>query len=192
MWSLVKIDKNEAESLINDSEIRPEESLQTLVLKIFQKTGKPLHYLDLLYVVVNIGYYEAHNKKIPQDPYRSLRAVLRQDRGICNFSQGIYGLSEWKNVAAEVISNEEVNVTEQVTQQDSNNVNNRVEDLDNEKKNCPKCNERIDIKLHFCTSCGADLSGFCKGCLYKLEEYWIFCGNCGTKLEQRIRKSTCM
>lgn len=183
--NLVKLSEKEAESLINDSEICSEDPLHILLPKILKVADKPLHFRDLEFVVVNKGYYQLHSGKIPKDTARPLFAVLRESNGIHKISKGIYGLTEWQNDTSEVISGEEIDVIAQVTQQ--NNTNNSTENYGNEEKNCPKCNMKIDIKLHFCTSCGADLSGFCKNCLYKLEVHWAFCGNCGTNLKTECR-----
>lgn len=186
---IVKLDVLQANSLIDDVEINPEEPLHILLPKILQRAGKPLHFRDLEYVVVNKEYYQIHKGKVPKDTARPLFAVLRKSNGIHKISKGIYGLTEWQNAASEVFSNEEIDLEAQAIQQDSSIIYDSVEELNNEEKNCPICSKKIDIKLHFCTVCGADLSGFCKSCLYKLKDNWIFCGNCGMKLESRIKKS---
>lgn len=184
MLNLVNINTKEADSIINNPELRAEDSMQSLVLKIFQKAGKPLHFRDLEYVIVSIGYYEHHNKKIPQDTARPLFAVLRESYGIRKISEGIYGLSEWQNTDSDVVSEEEIELEAQTIQQESSIIWDSVEDFDNDIKNCPICGEKIEIKRHFCTSCGADLSGFCKNCLCEIKERWIFCGDCGTNLRK--------
>lgn len=181
--NLVKLSEKEAESLINDPEICPEDPLHILLPKILKKAGKPLHLRDLEFVVVNKGHYQLHSGKIPKDTVRPLFAVLRESNGIHKISKGIYGLTEWQNAASDVSSNEEIEVVSQAIQENPNTIGDSVEDFDNEEKNCPKCGEKIEIQRHFCTSCGTDLSVFCKNCLYEIKDHWIFCGDCGTRLK---------
>jgi hypothetical protein len=188
----VKLNENEAKSLINDVEISPELPPKILVFKILQKAGKPLHYHDIEYVVVKKGYYQAHNKDIPKKPYLSLFHLFRNDSRICKTSDGIYGLKEWESNDLTNNFKEEVDVTAQAAQQDSNNANNGSEELSIPKRNCPECDDKIDIKRHFCKYCGIDLFEFCSNCLGKIDDDSIFCADCGIKLEQRIKKSTCM
>lgn len=180
---IVELDDLQAKSLIDDVEIKPEKPLHILLPKIIQRAGKPLHFRDLEYVVVNKEYYQIHNGKVPKDTARPLFAVLRKSNGIHKISKGIYGLTEWQNAASDVGSNEEIEVVSQAIQENPNTIGDSVEDFDNEEKNCPKCGEKIEIQRHFCTSCGTDLSVFCKNCLYEIKDHWIFCGDCGTRLK---------
>ncbi len=189
----IKLSEREAQSLISDPEVNPEESLRNMVLKILQKVEKPLHIRDLEYVIVSKGYYPAHNKKIPPVPYRSLASTIHADQEIYKYSDRTYGLHCWPIVGCGVVSNEEVDITVQPIKQDSNNMNNSLEESNNIEKNCPKCNIVTDIELHFCSYCGSDLFKFCRSCLGEIERAdAIFCAHCGIKLEQRIKKITCM
>ncbi|MGE4494929.1 MAG: zinc ribbon domain-containing protein, partial [Methanosarcina sp.] len=172
--------------LINDPELRPEDTLKNLISKIFRKADKPLHIRDLENIVVSKGHFQAHNRKIPLKPSRSLTPILRESYGICKLSKGIYGLSEWQNVDSEVGSSEETDVAVQATLQDASSLNNSMEESNIIKKNCPECDGEIDIKRHFCKYCGANLFKFCNNCLGKIDDDSIFCVDCGIKLEQRI------
>ena len=180
----VPLDENEIQLLMNDPEIRSGDSLQGLVLKIFYKVSKPLHIRELEHLIVNIGYLQAHNKEIPLVPSRSLAPILRKEKGIWKISDNLYGLLEWRN-AADNAPKEETDVTLQAILQDTNIMNNSMEESHIIKKNCPECDGEIDIKRHFCKYCGADLYKFCSDCLSKLDEDSIFCADCGVKLEQR-------
>lgn len=183
----VRLNENEIQLLMNDPELRPEDSLQSLVPKIFRKAAKPLYIYDLEKIVVGIGHFQAHNRKIPLKPSRSLTPILRESYGICKLSKGIYGLSEWQNVDSEVL-NEETDVAAQATLQDASSMNNSMEESNIIKKNCPECDGKIDIKRHFCKYCGTDLFKFCSNCLGKIDDDSIFCADCGIKLEQRFLK----
>lgn len=185
----VKLNEEDIQLLIDDPEICPEESLHILISKIFHKINKPLHRHDLEYMIVNMGYFQAHNKEIPLIPSRSLSPILRQERGIWKISDDIYGLSEWQNNDLENIPNEEVDGAEQSIHQDSGIISNIFEGPDIEEKSCPSCDRKIDIKRHFCKYCGIDLSGFCSNCLSRIDDNSIFCADCGLKLESRVEKS---
>lgn len=184
----MKLDEKEAESLIKNTEINPELPPRTLVFKIIQKAGKPLHFRDIEYVTVKKGFYQAHNKEIPKKPYLSLFHFLRNDSKICKISEGIYGLKEWKLNGLTNSSEEEVDDAIQSARQSTSVTSNSSEEFNTMKKNCPNCNGETDIKRHFCKHCGVDLFKFCNNCLSKIDDDAIFCTDCGTKLEQRIKK----
>lgn len=185
----VKLNEEDVQLLIDDPEICSEEPLHILISKIFHKVNKPLHRHDLEYMIVNMGYFQAHNKEIPLIPSRSLSPILRQERGIWKISDNIYGLLEWQNNDLENIPDEEVDVAVQSIHQDSGLISNSFEEPDIEEKNCPSCDNKIDIKRHFCKYCGVDLFRFCRNCLSRVDDDSSFCADCGVKLEQKIKKS---
>jgi hypothetical protein len=57
-------------------------------------------------------------------------------------------------------------------------------------RECPQCGKEIfSEELTHCTSCGEELEfkicqGFiCTECGEEVEDYWSFCGHCGTDLQ---------
>ncbi|KKH47538.1 hypothetical protein [Methanosarcina sp. 1.H.A.2.2] len=152
-----RLEEEQIKLLVDDNEISPMESLQSLVLKILHKVGKPLHIEDIESVILRKGYFQAHNKEIPVVVSRSITPVLRRDKGIYKISKGVYGVYESKNT--------------EITKENCPNCEKKIH---RKRHFCPYCSSNLtssfnfsgnllDIKRHFCPYCGADLNCPCCG-----------------------------
>lgn len=71
-------------------------------------------------------------------------------------------------------------------------INNQMQNMNGvmsteEKKECPSCSQKFDVKSRFCPNCGFDTekkeeSVVCSGCGSKLKKGVRFCAECGRKL----------